>query len=308
MILNPIIITGGAGGALPPFIATSEITYTTYSEADVVYATITGFNYTGDETAVTIPQYVNETIEVKKINIDALNTGSFGNINSITIPFQVEWVLNVANVNAKINNQIIELNVVNLPDPIDDAFFENTNLVKLTYGNVPSSARGRAFYGANLNCSGIRRLIANLQSLVYSRTTWNGYKYTNTFNKSFSLKTLKLNELTNAQDANYFYTCFENCATFSIYLPKLKTVTRNMFSETSNQPIIRYIYLDVCDAINFGTRSDNSPFYGLTNLTKIYTTAENYDTLKALFDNAPYASYGTDLASKVEIYNGNEPE
>lgn len=304
MILNPII----AGGMLPPFIATAEITYTTYSEGDVVYATITGFNYTGNETAVTIPQYVNETIEVRKINIDALNTGSFGNINSITIPFQVEWILNVTNLTAKINNQIIELNVVNLPDPIDDGFFRNTNLVKLTYNNTPSSARGYAFMDANLNCSGIKRLIANLQSLIYSRASIvASYKGTSTFKDSFSFKTLKLNNLTNVQNPNYDYDYFD-CSTFSIYLPKLKTVTQNMFNESGTKPTIRYIYLDTCDAINFGSGSSKSPFYYLTNLTKIYTTAENYNTLKTLFDNAPYSSYGTDLASKVEIYSGNEPE
>ena len=319
MIINPALYVKKDETPVfpePITLGSGDLTYTTYydSDANKTYANITGFSYTGSFTSVKFPLTI-DGYEIKKVSTYALNTGTFGSIVKVVIPYAVTWDYvtdNSRKSDPRIASQIRALSVVNLPNPLDDCFFKFSYIQELKYQNNVLGANGYAFYGAIIACENMYNLIKGLKNLYKSRQGIAGgaYKGNYHFYEMACNKILSMPDLESIEAGADDYSCF-TATIHSIYLPKLTSLVRNTFSETSsdiNRFVIKDIYLDICDTIEFGTSSSASPFYGLTNLEHIYTTADNYTTLKTLFDNAPYSTYGTDLSSKVTIYDGTEPQ
>lgn len=321
MIINPALYVKKDETpvfAEPITLGSGDLTYTTYVDIDDgnTYANITGFSYTGSFTSVKFPKTI-DGYEIKKVSTYALGTGTFGSINKVVIPYAVTWDYITTSSSDYSKNRIASviraLDVVNLPNPIDDCFFKYSYLLELKYQNNPIGAYGYAFYGAIIACEGMYNLIKGLKHLYLSRQRISsGVLYVNHhFYMASCYKPLRLDNLedtpSNAQD---YYSCLDG--TFkSVYLPKLTRLNQRLFRNSTGEDFFGMtdFYLDSVTSIDFGTDSSGSqsPFYWLS-VKNIYTTADNYDTLKALFDNAVCADYGRNLSSVIKIYDGTPPQ
>lgn len=323
MIINRLP-AGGGGFQLPPSGTTEQFTYTVLteptlgSEGELInYGTcrLTGFNFSGNvSTSVTVPQYFGN-YKATQISNMFFNTGNFGTLTKIVVPFDFEWfATNTSYTSKKINSQITEI-VANISSASLNyaPFYNADSLTKFTSNYTYTSANQNAFYNTKL--TDYNELVKFITSCYYS-----------SFSKS-TVKGTEFQSLTNIQNSGSengaFFNCssiinanfanlqtigdtntsfgtgnFANCNSMkTIKIPKCVYIGIKTFENCIN---LNSIYLEELPNINFGSQSSHSPFNNCSKLTNIYISEDKVDALKEVFNSAPYSSYGTNLAQYVK--------
>ena len=321
MIINKLQ-TGGGGFELPPFAPTENFTYNTYTENGTTYARLMGFNFDGwVGTSVTVPETLGG-YEVKQISNDAFVTGNFGTLSEIVVPFNFFWYQNsTASNKQRISSKITKI-TANFPNLNTYSIFINSNVTEFNSNVQYTSTIQGQFKNTKISdFSNIGKyiIIGNNETFYSSnckgnefinmKTIYGGYysagavgtDFYGPFQNCQSIINANFPELEIIEDGgSYKYAAFCNCYSMKTFKAnKLVSLGQCTFASCSS---LTSIYVNSLSDINFGSSSSNSPFYNCSKLENIYTSQENYDSLKYVFENAPYASYGTNLASKVKVY------
>ena len=320
MIINRLQ-TGGGGFELPPFAPTENFTYNTYTENGTTYARLMGFNFDGwVGTSVTVPETLGG-YEVKQISNDAFITGNFGTLSEIVVPFNFFWYQNSNTSNKqRISSKITKI-TANFPNLSTYSIFRNSNVIEFNSNVQYTSTIQGQFKNTKIsNFSNIGKyiIIGNNETFYSSnckgnefinmKTIYGGHKSISitddNFYGPFQNCQLIINanfpELEIIEDGGSSdYAAFSKCYSMKTFKAnKLVSLGQCAFAYCSS---LTSIYVNSLSDINFGNNSNQSPFYNCSKLANIYTSQENYDALKSVFENAPYSSYGTNLAQYVKV-------
>ena len=322
MIINKL--PAGGGFQLPPVGTVEDFTFETlteptFNESGVLteYGTcsLTGFNFQGNvNNSVTIPNYLGN-YKITKISNIALNTGTFGTLTKIVIPFDFEWQYkSTSNTAQKINSQILEI-TANFPRSTYSMFY-NSNVQKFTNNVQYTNAVNSDFYGSKIiDYTNIVKYITSVEKSSFANSNVKGIEFeslttlpttssndgcfrncNNIINANFPELTVISGGL--GSQANTEAGHFNNCQNLnSIRLPKCTYIGAKTFMECRS---LNSIYLEEVPTIEFGPSDFYSPFRYCGQLKNIYIPEDKVDALKEVFNSAAYSNYGTNLAQYVK--------